>query len=149
MSNLTIELNWELGNYQLTFGKYLTDHTIKVNEKIIINGGSAPEYGGSQENLNPEQALAAAISSCHMMTFLAFAAKLKWPVLSYSDKASAFLGKNSKQKMCVNKIELNPVIKFEENFLVSKKEMEEMHERSHRYCFIANSLSDEVKIKIN
>ena len=149
MSNLTIELNWELGSHQLTFGKYLTDHTIKVNEKIIINGGSIPEYGGSQENLNPEQALAAAVSSCHMMTFLAFAAKLKWPVLSYSDKASAFLGKNSKQKMCVNKIELNPVVKFEENFLVSKKEMEDMHERSHRYCFIANSLSDEIKIKIN
>ena len=116
MNNLTIELNWELGNNELAYGKYLTDHKIKINDQIILNGGSAPEYGGSRKNLNPEQALAAAVSSCHMMTFLALAAKLKWPVLSYSDKATAFLGKNLKKQMCVNKIELNPVIKFEKNF---------------------------------
>ena len=149
MNNLFIELNWELGNYELAYGKYLTDHKIKINDQIILNGGSAPEYGGSQKNLNPEQALAAAVSSCHMMTFLALAAKLKWPVLKYSDKAIAFLGKNSKQQMCVNKIELNPVIQFEKNFSVSDLEMEKMKERSHRYCFIANSLSEEVKIIIN
>ncbi len=149
MDDLTIELNWELGNYELAYGKYLTDHKIKINDEIIINGGSAPEYGGNQKNFNPEQALAAAVSSCHMMTFLALAAKLKWPVIKYSDKAIAFLGKNSKQKMCVNKIELNPVIQFENNFSVSSLEIEKMKERSHRYCFIANSLSDEVKIVIN
>ena len=84
-----------------------------------------------------------------MMTFLALAAKLKWPVLKYSDKANAFLGKNSKQKMCVNKIELNPVIQFEKNFKVSDQEMEKMQERSHRYCFISNSLSEEVEVVIN
>ena len=149
MSDLTVELNWELGNYELTHGKYLTDHTIKINDQTILNGGSAPGYGGSEQNLNPEQALAAAVSSCHMMTFLALAAKLKWPVLKYSDKANAFLGKNSKQKMCVNKIELNPVIQFEKNFKVSDQEMEKMQERSHRYCFISNSLSEEVEVVIN
>ena len=123
MNNLTIELNWELGNGELVYGKYLTDHKIKINDQIILNGGSAPEYGGSKQNLNPEPALAAAVSSCHMMTFLALAAKLKWPVLNYSDKATAFLGKNSKNKICVNKIELNPVIQFKNNFSVSGLEM--------------------------
>ena len=149
MKNLSIELNWVLGKGELSYGKYNTDHKIKINDKILLNAGSAAEYGGSPNNLNPEQALATAISSCHMMTFLALAAKLKWPVLNYSDKAIAYLGKNSKQKMCVNKIELNPVIKFENNFSVSDLEMEKMKERSHRYCFIANSLSEEVRIIIN
>ena len=51
--------------------------------------------------------------------------------------------------MCVNKIELNPKIQFANNFSVSDLEMEKMKERSHRYCFIANSLSEEVKIIIN
>ncbi len=149
MSDLTIELNWELGEHELTHGKYLTDHTIKINDQTILSGGSAPAYGGSQKNLNPEQTLAIAVSSCHMMTFLALAAKLKWPVLRYSDKAVAFLGQNSKQKMCVNKIELNPKIQFKNNFSISAEEMEKMQDRSHRYCFIANSLSEEVKIIIN
>ncbi len=149
MSDLSIELYWELGNKELKFGKYLTDHEIKINDNIKVKAGSAPEYGGNINNLNPEQALAAAMSSCHMMTFLALAAKMKWPVVSYTDRAFAYIDKNSKGKMFVNKIELNPVINFKDNFKVSKEEMIKMQDRSHRYCFIANSLSDEVEVKIN
>ena len=84
-----------------------------------------------------------------MMTFLALASKMKWPVKSYKDKAHAFLGKNTKGKMCVNKIELNPQIIFDKDFSVSKEDMDKMQDRSHRYCFVANSLSDDVEIKIN
>ncbi len=149
MKNLSIELNWVLGNGELSYGKYNTDHKIKINDEILLNAGSAAEYGGSPNNLNPEQALATAISSCHMMTFLALAAKMKWPVISYKDKAVAHLGKNSKGKMSVNKIELNPKITFQSNFSVSDEEMVKMQDRSHRYCFIANSLSEEVEIVIN
>ena len=148
-NHLSITLNWELGNGELAYGKYLTDHVVKINDEVAVKAGSAPEYGGSVLNLNPEQALASAISSCHMMTFLAFAAKMKWPVVKYTDKAEAFLGKNSKGKMCVIKIELNPKIFFDNNFEVSKDEMDKIQDRSHRYCFIANSLSKEVEIKIN
>ena len=149
MSDLNIELNWELGDHELSFGKYLTDHKIKINEHISFLGSSASAYGGNINNMNPEQALAAAMSSCHMMTFLALAAKMKWPVIKYEDKAIAYLGKNQKGRMSVNKIELNPKITFSNNFSVSKEEMEQMQDRSHRYCFIANSLSDEVKVIIN
>ena len=149
MQNLSIELNWALGNGELNYRKYSTDHKIKINDEILLNAGSAAEYGGSPNNLNPEQALAAAISSCHMMTFLALAAKMKWPVITYEDKAVAYLGKNSKGNMSVNKIELNPKITFQNNFSVSDEEMTKMQDRSHRYCFIANSLSEEVEIVIN
>ena len=149
MKNLTIELNWTLGNGVLSYGKYNTDHKIRINDEILLNGGSAADYGGSQNNLNPEQALAAAMSSCHMMTFLALSAKMKWPVITYEDKAVAYLGKNSNNKMSVNKIELNPKITFQNNFSVSDAEMAKMQDRSHRYCFIANSLSQEVEVIIN
>ena len=84
-----------------------------------------------------------------MMTFLALAAKMNWPVISYDDNAVAYLGKNSRGRMAVNKIELNPKITFKNNFLVSNEEMVKMQDRSHRYCFIANSLSEEVEIIIN
>ena len=83
------------------------------------------------------------------MTFLALAAKMKWPILEYKDKAVAHIGKNSNGKMSVNKIELNPKITFENFFSVSVEEMQEMQDRSHRYCFIANSLSEEVELVIN
>ena len=149
MSDLSIELNWELGKKKFITGEYLTEHTILVNEHISFKAGSAPDYGGNKENMNPEQSLAAAISSCHMMTFLALAAKMKWPVINYKDKAISYLGKNAEGRMYVNKIELNPEIIFEDNFTITDEEMKKMKERSHKYCFIANSLSKDVEIQIN
>ena len=148
MSELSISLEWFLQENELKPDVFSKNHKIEINDNSF-NAGSAPEYGGKENELNPEQSLAAAVSSCHMMTFLALAAKMRWPVKSYKDKAYAFLGKNTKGKMCVNKIELNPIIIFDGDFSVSNEEMDKMQDRSHRYCFIANSLSEEVEIKIN
>ena len=148
MNELLINIEWNLQEESLKPDTFSKNHKIYINDNIF-NAGSAPEYGGKENEINPEQSLAASISSCHMMTFLALAAKMRWPVKSYKDKALAFLGKNSKGKMCVNKIELNPKIVFEGDFSVSSEEMDKMQDRSHRYCFVANSLSDEVEIIIN
>ena len=145
----SIEIIWDLGDQELSPGKYLTDHKVILNENITIDGGSSPDYGGSVSNINPEQKLAAAVSSCFMMTFLALAAKMKWPVKNYKDKAISYLGKNNEGRMYVNKIELNPQIIFDNDFTISDDEMHKMKERSHKYCFIANSLSKDVEIKIN
>ena len=84
-----------------------------------------------------------------MMTFLALAAKMNWPVLSYTDNAIATLGKNSKGLMSVTKLELNPLVTFSDKFRVNPDEMKKMQDRAHRYCFIANSLSKEVKVLVN
>ena len=148
MSELSISLEWKIQEEVLIPETFSKNHKIEINNNIF-NAGSAPEYGGKENEINPEQSLAASVSSCHMMTFLALAAKMRWPVTSYKDKACAFLGKNSKGKMCVNKIELNPNITFDGDFSVSTEEMDKMQDRSHRYCFVANSLSEEVEIKIN
>ena len=74
---------------------------------------------------------------------------MKWPVLNYSDKAIAFLGKNLKGKMSITKIELRPKITFKENFRVSHDQMSEIQDISYRYCFVANTISEEVKVQIN
>ena len=120
-------------------GKYSNKHQIEFNDEIVINGDAAPDWNGSKQNSNPEQALAAALSSCHMMTFLALAAKMNWPVSGYTDNAIATLGKNSKGKMSVTSIELNPKVEFSKEFSVDENKMKEVQERAHRYCFIANS----------
>ena len=149
MEKISINLRWKLDSGELSPGKYSNKHQIEFNDQIIINGDAAPDWKGNKQNSNPEQALAAALSSCHMMTFLALAAKLNWPVSEYRDNAIATLGKNSKGKMSVTSIVLNPKIVFSKEFSVDENKMKEVQERAHRYCFIANSLSDEVKVKIN
>ena len=148
MAKISIDLLWKLGDGKMTPGNYSNQHQITFTPNIKITGDSAPDWKGNELNSNPEQTLAASLSSCHMMTFLALAVKAKWPVISYTDKADATLGKNLKGQMAVTKITLHPVIQFEGDFTVSTQELEEMHDRSHRYCFIFNSLSADVGFEV-
>ena len=141
MAKISIDLLWKLGDGKMTPGNYSNQHQITFTPNIKITGDSAPDWKGNELNSNPEQTLAASLSSCHMMTFLALAAKMNWPVISYSDNAIATLGKNSLGKMSVTKLELNPVVKFADKFNVNSDEMKKIQDRAHRYCFIANSLS--------
>jgi organic hydroperoxide reductase OsmC/OhrA len=149
MSELSINLSWRRNESELIPGKFSSEHDISYNDHFKVKADTAPDWGGSAENTNPEQALAASLSSCHMMTFLALAAKIKWPVSSYEDHAIAHLGKNSKLQMIVNQIDLNPKVSFDDGFDVSSEELEKMHDRAHRYCFIANTLDSGVVVNIN
>ena len=149
VSEISINLSWRRNESELIPGKFSSEHDISYNDHFKVKADTAPDWGGSAENTNPEQALAASLSSCHMMTFLALAAKIKWPVSSYEDHAIAHLGKNSKLQMIVNQIDLNPKVSFDDDFDVSSEELEKMHDRAHRYCYIANTLDSGVVVNIN
>lgn len=148
MSNLSIELRWHRSEPELRSGKFSNAHTVRYNDSHEVRADAAPDWGGDAENTNPEQALAAAVSSCHMMTFLALAAKARWPVASFHDRAVAHLGKNPRGQMSVTRIDLHPVVRFDPGFTVDEAKLAQMHDRAHRYCFIANTLADSVEINI-
>lgn len=148
MSELSINLNWERAEPELQAGKYSNAHTVQYNDGNRVEADAAPDWGGDPANTNPEQALAASLSSCHMMTFLALAAKAGWPVAGYQDHATAHLGKNSQGRMAVRRVDLRPVVRFDTGFEVDADKLEQMQHRAHRYCFIANSLADSVEINI-
>ena len=148
MSDLSIQLHWQRAEPVLQTGKYSNAHTVQFNQAYDVQVDAAPDWGGDPSNTNPEQALASALSSCHMMTFLALAAKAGWPVAGYHDHAVAYLGKNPKGQMSVTRIDLHPVVRFDTGFTVTDAELEQMQHRAHRYCFIANTLADSVEINI-
>ena len=148
MSELSIDLQWRRGEPELRAGKYSNAHTVTFNDRHEVRVDAAPDWGGDAANTNPEQALAAAMSSCHMMTFLALAAKAGWPVASYEDRAVAHLGKNAKGRMAVTRVDLHPVVRFDAGFEVDAAKLEQMQDRAHRYCFIANTLADSVEVNI-
>jgi hypothetical protein len=83
MSNLAIELHWQRAEPGFQPGKYSAEHLVRYNNTYEVQVDAAPGWGGKPENTNPEQALASALSRCHMMTFLALAAKAGWPVANY------------------------------------------------------------------
>jgi organic hydroperoxide reductase OsmC/OhrA len=149
MSDLAIELHWQRAESVLETGRYSNAHDVQYNSLHELQVDAAPDWGGDPDHTNPEQALAAALSSCHMMTFLALCAKAGWPVASYHDYAEAHLGKNAKGQMSITRIDLNPVVRFDTGFDVETEKLREMQHRAHRYCFIANTLSDSVEINVN
>jgi organic hydroperoxide reductase OsmC/OhrA len=149
MSDLAIELHWQRAEPDLQTGRYSNAHAVQYNSAQELPVDAAPDWGGDPRHTNPEQALAAALSSCHMMTFLALCAKAGWPVASYHDHAEAHLGKNAKGQMSVTRIDLNPVVRFDTGFDVDAAKLDEMQHRAHRYCFIANTLADSVDINVN
>jgi organic hydroperoxide reductase OsmC/OhrA len=125
---------------------YSRDHQVTFPNGEIIHGSSAVDYFGSEQCVDPESLLAAALSSCHMLTFLAIANKQKLRVLNYRDNAIAELGKNAQGKMAVTKIILHPKVEFDTLNPPDAKTLATMHERAHKACFIANSIAAEVEI---
>jgi len=148
MTDLSIQLHWQRVEPELQPGRYSNAHTVRFNGSYDLRVDSAPDWGGDPINTNPEQVLASALSSCHMMTFLALAAKAKWPVATYYDHAVAHLGKNFKGQMSVTRVDLRPVVRFDTGFSIDAAELKQMQHRAHRYCFIANTLADSVEINI-
>ncbi len=148
MSEYVAQLSWSLGDGELAFGKYNPNHRMTFSGGLSATMTSAPEYGGDTRYVNPEEALAAALSSCHMMTFIALAAKARWKIKGYRDRAVASLGKTGDGRTRVREIVLHPVIEFEPGHEIAREKLEEMHERAHRYCFVANAISCDMRVEL-
>jgi organic hydroperoxide reductase OsmC/OhrA len=99
------------------------------------------------EAVDPEEALVAATSSCHMLWFLSLAAKRGFVVDSYVDEAFGVMEKNQTGKLAITRITLRPDIQFSGDKVPSAEELKSLHHTAHEECFIANSLKSEVLIE--
>lgn len=148
MSEYVAQLSWSLGDAELAHGKYSPNHRVTFSGGLTATMTAAPDYGGDSRYVNPEEAMAAALSSCHMLTFVALAAKARWKLTGYRDRAVAVLGKTEDGRNRVAEIVLHPVMEFEPGHEISREKLEEMHERAHRYCFVANALSCDMRVEL-
>jgi len=106
---------------------------------------AAVNYGGSTEATDPEALFTGALASCHMLTFLSLCAVKGFVVESYADEAIGTLEKNVEGKVMVSKILLQPAA----TFLGESPDLEQLqmlHERAHKSCFISNSVRTLVEI---
>jgi organic hydroperoxide reductase OsmC/OhrA len=99
------------------------------------------------EAVDPEEALVASTSSCHMLWFLSIASKRGFVVESYVDEAFGVMEKNPEGKLAISRITLRPRIQFSGEKLPSAAELQSLHHSAHEKCFIANSLKSEVVIE--
>lgn len=147
MSEHTVQLHWETNGAQFTSETYSRNHRLSFDNGSSINASAAPAYSGDTNAIDPEEMLVAAISSCHMLTFLAIASKRNYVVVNYQDKATGYLEKNAAGKIAITLVELAPVVVFSGEKLPNQEELEQLHHRAHANCFIANSVQCEIRVK--
>jgi organic hydroperoxide reductase OsmC/OhrA len=147
MSQHKVALEWKRESDTFTYETYNRDHMLVFEGGMRVPGSAAPAYRGNPAHVNPEEALVAALSSCHMLTFLAVAAKKRFVVDSYGDQAVGFLEKNEKGKLAITRVILHPRVTFGGTALPTPKEIADLHEQAHNGCFIANSVTTNITIE--
>ena len=138
------------GDAKFTDQRYSRGHSWSFDGGITVPGSSSPlsvrlPYSVA-EAVDPEEALVAALSSCHMLTFLYVAAKQGFVIDDYADDAVGEMTKNEHGKLWVSKVTLSPKITFTGEKRPSPEQLDELHHLAHEECYIANSLNSTITI---
>lgn len=147
MSEYRVNVSWQRTSAGFSYEEYNREHTWSFDGGIKVRATAAPEYRGKPDGVDPEEAFVAALSSCHMLTFLAIASRKRLVVDSYEDDAVGFMEKNSQGRLAVTRVILRPRIKFSGPEAPTGDQLTKLHEQSHHECFIANSVLTEVTVE--
>ena len=147
MSEHKATVEWRRTSPTFDYDSYNREHLWKFPGGQNWKASAAPEFKGSPQCVNPEEALVAALSGCHMLTFLSIAARRGIIVDQYGDEAVGFLEKNDQGKMFVSRVILRPKIVFSGSAPDAEK-LKNLHDQAHRNCFIGNSVLTKVDIEL-
>jgi len=143
---------WKNHQEIFTDNRYSREHHWKFDGGSEVAASSSPHIVpvpySNPACIDPEEAFVAALSSCHMLFFLAIAAKNKFVVGEYTDRAIGIMEKNKAGKSAITTVNLYPQVKFWGDNLPSKQKLEEIHHQAHHDCFLANSVKTKITIQI-
>jgi len=147
MSQHPARVEWRRQTPDFDYDTYDRNHMVELGAGTRFQASSAAAYKGDARHTNPEELLVSALSSCHMLTFLAVAAKGGWIVDSYVDDAVGFLEKNDAGRMAVNRALLRPRVEFGGGREPSVDELFKLHDKAHHACMVANSVTTKVTVE--
>jgi organic hydroperoxide reductase OsmC/OhrA len=144
-------IRWTRGEDEsFSDNRYSRSHVWSFDGGIEVPGSASPSVVplplSREDAVDPEEAFVAAVSSCHMLTFLSIAAKKRFVIDRYEDKALGVMTKNGNGKLFVSKVTLDPAIEFSGEKLPSPEQIADMHHLAHKECFIANSVLTEIVV---
>ncbi|KLK91227.1 peroxiredoxin [Microvirga vignae] len=147
----TANVRWTRGEGEaFSDNRYSRGHSWSFDGGITVPASASPSVVplplSREDAIDPEEAFVAAVSSCHMLTFLSIAAKKRFVIDRYEDKAVGVMMPNEKGKLFVSKVTLDPVIEFSGDKIPSPEQIADMHHLAHKECFIANSVLTEIVV---
>lgn len=151
MSEHVATVEWSRGDQPFLDNRYARAHDWRFDGGAVVRGSSAPssvpEPMSDATAVDPEEALVAAVSSCHMLFFLAFAGKAGFVVDRYSDDAVGVMGRDERGKISITQVTLRPAVVFSGETRPDAAALEALHHRAHEACYIANSIRAGVTVE--
>ena len=145
-------ISWTHSRGEFLAGTYSREHTWTFDGGVVVPASPAPSSAPSPysnaANVDPEEAFVAAISSCHMLTFLYLAYKSGIEVNAYEDEAAGVMTKNERGISWVSSVILRPRIAYGGVKIPSRDEQIQLHHNAHEQCFIANSVRTAISVKL-
>jgi organic hydroperoxide reductase OsmC/OhrA len=146
----TAQVIWTRDGAVFTDNRYSRGHVWRFDGGVEVPASSSPLSVklplSRADAVDPEEALVAAVSSCHMLFFLGFAAKAGFVVDRYEDAVVGVMTKNEQGKLFVSKITLSPAISFSGSKRPSAEELDALHHHAHEECYVANSVRADVVV---
>jgi len=152
MHQYQAKILWDRGEQVFSDNRYSRAHAWEFDGGLVVPASSSPLSVpvpmSVEKNVDPEEALVAALASCHMLFYLSFVAKRGYVLDQYRDLAIGVMEKNPQGKTAITCIHLRPRENYSGDKQPGLQEREELHHMAHEHCYIANSINAEVIIEI-
>lgn len=150
MDKYQATIEWEQSAGSFVDGKYSRKHNWHFDGGLEVPASASPlavpEPYTNPAAVDPEEAFVASISSCHMLWFLAMAARKGYEVKKYVDKAEGIMQKNQEGKLAITEVILRPIATFKKNSDPDQQMFDQLHRMAHKRCYIAHSVKAEITI---
>jgi organic hydroperoxide reductase OsmC/OhrA len=131
-------------------GRYSREHTWSFDGGLTVPASSSPAVVraplSNPANVDPEEAFVAALSSCHMLTYLHLARMAGFQIGRYVDEAVGEMAKNDRGVPWIATCVLNPRIVYVGGKRPSADEEERLHHQAHEQCFVSQSVKTAVTV---
>lgn len=142
---------WSRGDQPFVDGRYSRGHAWTFDGGVTVPASASPLVVpvplSAEDAVDPEEALVASASSCHMLWFLSLAARRGFVVDEYVDDAFGLLEPISPGRLAFSRVVLRPDVRFSGSRAPTAGELAELHEAAHEACFIAASLRCDVVVE--
>ena len=129
--------------------RYSRAHRWRFDGGLEVPASSSPQVvplpWSDAHAVDPEEAFVASLASCHLLWFLALAAKAGYAVERYVDDADGVMARNAGGKLAMTLVTLRPRVRFASGAAPDAAAFERLHHAAHDECFIANSVRTEVR----
>ena len=144
-------IEWARGGAVFTDNQYSRAHHWRFDGGAVVPGSSSPHSvrvpWSDPAAVDPEEALVAAVASCHMLWFLSLAAQAGWVLDSYADVPEGRMGRFADGRQGITEVLLRPQVVIAAGPAGDREAMAELHHAAHERCDIAHSIRGEVRVE--